>query len=530
MVDSVIEFLRHSRKKERVSYRHDTKEINLSGMSIFEVDLTEAGALSELRTLDVSENRLEHVELDFLSDCSDLRTINLGDNRIQKLDIPSLRNLSHLEELLLSNNLIKHGNFDGLAGCNHLEVLNLSNNHMHEIDLSFLSTCPSLTTLNLQNNQLASIDMNDLENCRMIQNLDLSHNWIREIDLGPFSDNKNLKHIDLSQNPLSRIDLAPLTNCHALENLILDWTQIMELDIYPLSKCHNLRKLGISHNRVEIIDLYPLIACSKLESLDISGINAMDIDLWPLFSLPHLNEVEVSRRTNLEIRGAPISISWLKGLDGLQERVSFVDVKAILAKVGLSGFIKYASTLERKAGPLGRFYLRMFILESFGFPHFIGFDGDVIQLLESIEDTGDFQLIQSKLRTNLLFELDNQLANGGSTHFLDLDKSRTIPELAVLAPRVLDLRKQEVESILLNSREGRIDLTPLWETSYGFEMLSALCLGLSTDEKGLDTIRRELSKLGIQLDTVTASEVHTWESKLSEGLRQFIFMRALQCS
>ncbi len=528
MADSVIEFLRHTRKKERVSYRHDTKEINLSGMSIFEISLAEAGNLSELRTLDISENRLEHIELNFLSDCSDLRTINLGENKIQKIDIPSLKGSTHLEELSLSNNLIKHVDFDGLSGCNHLEVLNLSDNHMHEIDLSFLSTCPNFTTLYLQNNQLASIDIGAIRDCRLVQHLDLSHNWIRAIDLSPLSGNTNLMHLDLSQNPLSGIDLSPLSNCSALENLILDWTQMLELDISPLSECHNLRKLGLSHSRVEQIDLYPLIGCSKLESLDISGTNAMTIDLWPLFSLPCLKGFEVSRRTNLESRGAPISIPWSKGLDGLQGRVSSADVHTILSEAGLSGFIEYASILEHDASPLGTFYLRMFILESFGFSHFRGFDGDVIELLRSVEDTNDFQVVQNDMRIKLLSKLHAQLANGGSTHFIDVDKARSIPELAVLVPKVLDLRKKEVESVRLHLRDGLVDLFPLWETSYGFEMLSALCLGLSTNEKGLKLIRKELSKLGINLQDITLSEDPAEESRLSEGLKQFILMRACQ--
>jgi len=473
---------------------------------------------------------LEGIDLEFLSKCTQLQKINLGGNKIQNLDTQSFKDLTQLKEFRLSNNLIKRVNLDGLQGCNRLEVLNLSNNHIHEIDLSFLNTCPNLTILNLQQNQLDRIEIDALENCKSIEVLDLSHNWIREIDLGPLTDSKHLRHLDLSQNPLNALDITPLMNCSALEHLTLDWTQLLELNLSPLSECHNLRKLGISHNRVDEIDLYPLVECSNLESLDISGINAMELDLWPLFSLPRLSELQVSRRTKLEIQCPPISVPWSKGLDGLQERVSYMDVKFVIGEVNLSGFIAQVSDIASKVGLLGQFYLRMSILDAFSLQHLRGFDGEIIQLLESFEDTNDFHLVQRNLRERLLFELETQLNDGGSTHFIDVEKSRIIPELAVLAPKVLELRRQEVESVQLYRHEGSIDLIPLWETSYGFEMLGALCLGLSTNDEGLNHIRSELSKLGIELENIIDSLTNHRESKLSEGLRLFILMRANQCS
>jgi hypothetical protein len=93
----------------------------------------------------------------------------------------------------------------------------------------------------------------------------------------------------------------------------------------------------------------------------------------------------------------------------------------------------------------------------------------------------------------------------------------------------LDLRKKELEQVVLLNRRGIIDLLPLWETSYGFEILSALCMGLTTNLKGIDRIRIELLNDDIDLQITNNPEMKVTPSQISEELQSFIRMVAYQC-
>ncbi|MFW9932367.1 MAG: hypothetical protein ACFFDR_06895, partial [Candidatus Thorarchaeota archaeon] len=62
-----IDFFRFTRKKETASYPVDTETVDLSGLNIFEIDLSQIGELDNLRTLKLSQNRLESIDISDLS-------------------------------------------------------------------------------------------------------------------------------------------------------------------------------------------------------------------------------------------------------------------------------------------------------------------------------------------------------------------------------------------------------------------------------------------------------------------------------
>ncbi|MHA2424525.1 MAG: leucine-rich repeat domain-containing protein [Candidatus Thorarchaeota archaeon] len=529
MNEVVIEYLRFSRKKERVRYGSDTTEISLAGMSIQEISFIEIGPLNDLRVLDLSDNKLETIELDFLRESKALQEIDIKDNEILSLNTKPLESLKELRELQVSGNLMKDLDLSGLSGCKELKILNISNNHIHGIDLDPLCSCSGLVELNVQGNQLEAIDLTPLESSSELQILNLSHNWIREIDLGPLSGKNSIQSINMSENPVSQIDLSPLEECTSLETLILDWTQIASLDLGPLSSCVNLRRLGIAHNKITELNLWPLAETLNLQSLDISGNMNLEFTFWPLFSLPHLEELRISSSPEPLILHPPDSVVWPNGLEQYRKSIESQNFNYQISEFGINVFRDRIAEMVFQLGPLGRFFVRVAVLDSFDLANFIGYDCDITHLLENISNSNSIEVTRSELKSIVSKGLIEQVQSGGSTHLIDVDLAYGVPELAVIAPTVLELRKRELEKVILSHCDGTIDLKPLWFTSYGFEILSALCMGLSTNLQGIEQIRVELLDAGIELNIQEDSGQQDHLPNISEELQAYIIMYALQC-
>ncbi|MFW9908010.1 MAG: leucine-rich repeat domain-containing protein [Candidatus Thorarchaeota archaeon] len=528
MTDVVIEFQRGPRLKEVTSYKPDTTKIDLSGKGILEIDLIKAGKLSNLHIVDLSDNKLEEIDLSFLIGSENLERIDLRKNVIFRFDASLLGTFENLREFQFSENLVQSFDLSGFRGCLQLENLNLAQNHIHHINLEPLQTCSNLSELNLSNNQLNEIDLDPIKDARNLQKLDLSHNWIREVNLSALENHKALQVLDLSENPLSELDLSSLQGCTSLTFLSLDWTQIAELDLTPLSACQNLTKLGVSNNRLENIDFHPLINCSRIEVIDLSGVKAAEIDITPLFCLPALNKLGLSRITNLPLIGPPLKLKWSRGLEPFKSQTRSVDIASIIANEGTLNLTRRLQQLRKTLNPLGEFFLNAAILQAFDLSFLIGFDGDVMAILEEIDETHSYGDVQDKLKRDVSHALIEQLNSGGSTHFIDVRMSRRIPELAIITSKVLELRKQELEKVHLMAIEEDIDLLPLWEASYGFEILRALRIGRKTNSVDLERIRKEIKKIGIEINTAGTGSVEDSRIKLSEGLREYIRMHAEQ--
>ena len=525
----VIEYIRFSRQKERVTYGSDTTEICLAGMSILELDFIEVEPLPNLRILDFSDNKLEKIELGFLRDNLEVQEIDVRKNEILTFDTTPLKKLDNLRELEISENQMKGIDLSGLMGCQSLEILNLANNHIHSLNLNPLDSCSNLIELNLKGNQLESIDLDSLNSAIGLEYLDLSHNWIREINLDSLNENHSLKRIDLSENPLSMIDLSPLQGCVSLESLVLDWTQISTLDLSPLSSCINLQKLGISHNKIKALDLTPLTKCTNLVSLDVSGMITIEVSFWPLFTLRHLEELRISSRMEPEVIAPPQSVAWPHGLEAYRKSILGQDIEDIYAVHGIQGFRDAVNKMSSGLGPLGRFFMRVAVLETFDLSYFKGYDCNINTILDKVSDSSSLEQTRESLLKIISQGLIEQVQSGGPTHFIDVELAQGIPELAVIAPKILELRKMELEQVVLVNREEQIDLLPLWETSYGFDMLGALCLGLSTDLDGIERIRTELLNEGIDLQISKDPISQSSSTDISDELREYVMMYANQC-
>ncbi|MFW9918788.1 MAG: leucine-rich repeat domain-containing protein [Candidatus Thorarchaeota archaeon] len=524
-----IDFFRFTRKKETASYPVDTETVDLSGLNIFEIDLSQIGELDNLRTLKLSQNRLERIDISDLSILKNIQYLDISNNKLLHLDLSLLRFNETLRELRLNRNLLKGLKLGSIDRCSDLEVLDVSYNHIHSINLSSLTDCTMLRQLNLSNNQLDALDPTPLTNADALESFDISKNWIREIDTQPLKNKFVLKVFNVNENPLSSIDLSFLSTSPNLHSLLMDWTQVQELDLSYLRFCKELVSLGISQNKITNLDLYPLMKCEAIESINISGIDSNSLDIWPLFGLPHLVDLNMAPRNSFGV--LPFSsLLWSQGLESVRNRVTTTNLQDLMEDKGFEYVRELYSDLNQKLNPLARYHLRVSFIEYFNLNHLAGFDGDPLEIARHIGDDASYDEARYLLSEELSTALVQQVRNGGSTHFIDLDLVRSMPVLAVLAPKTIELRRAEIECVHVIKNNGVYDTEALWFTVYGQEILSALGIGLVTDDNGLLKIRYHLRKVGIDSLKVDEENCPDWTaSHLSDELRSYLRFLAIRC-
>ncbi|XVF34475.1 hypothetical protein REPUB_Repub18cG0061800 [Reevesia pubescens] len=142
--------------------------------------------LSNLETLDLSENQLKNNFLLHVGGLASLKTLNLAGNQLKgSVDIQELNNLAKLQKLDLSYNQIESlqsfQDSERQLKLINLEELDLYYNLFNNTILTLLSGLWNLKTLNLGWNQLkGSINIKELEALNDLEELDFSYNELDE--------------------------------------------------------------------------------------------------------------------------------------------------------------------------------------------------------------------------------------------------------------------------------------------------------------------------------------------------------------
>uniref|UniRef100_F6RLL0 LRRNT domain-containing protein n=2 Tax=Ciona intestinalis TaxID=7719 RepID=F6RLL0_CIOIN len=173
-------------------------------------------SVPDLRSLDLSGNRMSHFPNTVLQNLPPLQHLNLSRNRLNFFQWGLLPKSIHLKSLDLSNN---HLTSLVLLQAQHsfpnLERLYLSNNRLITI-MRMSLTLPKLRELNLRNTSLHAINPGVFDSFSNLQKLDLGQNHLKTIPASLFSLLKNLRDLRLNHNLLQRPDLSWFT--HMIQN------------------------------------------------------------------------------------------------------------------------------------------------------------------------------------------------------------------------------------------------------------------------------------------------------------------------
>lgn len=210
------------------------KYINLSYSKLHKIADSTFG-LRYLVDINLRGNEIIALSANVFKGAFNLKTIDLSYNRISIIQSETFLNLGSLVDLNLSHNQLHNNSFDrnGIDwtdGIDSLKSLDLSYNLLYYYDFlpyEAFSGLVNLETLNLKSNQIT-------------------------IDYGAFSSNQMLKTLDFSYNNMTYFDLNFLLSISSLENLYLHGNGISYASQIDFSGVHSifphLKTVGISEN------------------------------------------------------------------------------------------------------------------------------------------------------------------------------------------------------------------------------------------------------------------------------------------
>jgi len=329
--------------------------------------------------------------------------------------------------------------------------------------------------------------------------IDISSNWLTEVDLSPLESCPNLEYFSLAVNKLDTINLTPLQNCKRLKHLDLSHNQFTEIDLTPLAGCEDLTYLYMQENKFKTVNIAPLL---QLEDLTTAVIQLTRLGSRPSIVIdtfmsnvpPNLNDELFAFYTK---RRAGFVPDWL--YDKNTEVEYFPrSYRDLVGKFGWEGVKKHLEALAKKFAIGHEFQAQVILLNGLGMPELACYDGRVREIVKHLPKTGSYEEGVQHLYSKMVKLLENQLQRGGSTLYFDLDTLSTTPG-SVLLPEVLSRRTAELQELVLFDKSGTIDLFPLWLTSYGHKILSALGTKRYVSKSRLSEINMALKNIHHEL-------------------------------
>lgn len=140
-----------------------------------------------------------------------------------------------------------------------------------------------------------------------------------------------------------------------------------------------------------------------------------------------------------------------------------------------------------------------------------------ISILEMMETAGNREWIQSYVHS----KMSSQIDSGGTTIGLDIDRIKEDSELARRIDRILFLRKNEMDLVSIDTESDEVDLSSLWLTAYGHQMLSELNVGRTCSPDKYSEIKKAFKKIGIDFNSCEVANSGK-PTKMSKGLHEYV--------
>lgn len=280
-----------------ITFKADVRELNLSGMGIWDVsvlssctyleylnlsgnDISDISPLMDipnLKHLDISANNVTDIRP--LMNMRSISFLNLSDNNVYTT-VP-INQLTALTELYLSGNPIT--DFAGLRPLKSLKRLGLANTGFRSQDVSYLKLMGSLSYLDISDNPDISGEA-VAELTRTLGFCEIIHSdLVYTIDIGGFQIPSDSVELDLSGTGIS--DISGISGLKNLEIVLLSDNNIS--NIYPFQytqSAYTITYLDLSFNGLS--DITALASLSNLQTLDLRGNNITSV--LPLMSLTNL--------------------------------------------------------------------------------------------------------------------------------------------------------------------------------------------------------------------------------------------------
>lgn len=335
------------------------EKIDLSSNNIWQVPGHLFCPLGNLVSLNLSRNLLEDVgELNFGSSSPerkprrleqdqltnhcplDLRTLDLSKNRISVLQPRVFSSLRRLDYLNLAGNDINVVQDEAFYGLSSLKSIDLSGNRIVALPAGvFQEAANSLKELKLQNNSITVLAPGLLTNMNQLVALDLSRNMLTSswINSAPFSGLIRLVLLDLSFNHIDKLDPAMFKDLYTLQILNLKYNEIETIPADTFSPMSNLHTLEISHNELKYLDASSLNGLFALSLLAMNYNSLEGIHPEAFKNCSSIQDLQLSGNNLENVPSALKDMGIMKMVDLGENRIQTLERSNFEGMTGLYG-------------------------------------------------------------------------------------------------------------------------------------------------------------------------------------------------
>ena len=295
-----------------------------------------------LEYLDLSNNRLQHLDSAVFSGLVNLQVIDLGGNRLQYLHPDTFIGLPKLQQLYLSKNPglqiptdrnfinshslshlgISHCNVSSVsvetfANLSALEWLDSSLNRLQQLDSAVFSGLVNLQYIGLRGNKLQYVHPDTFLGLQKLQQLYLTFNPELQTPTDRnFIISPSLSHLDISECNVSSVSVETFANLSVLEWLDLSLNRLEHLDSAVFSGLFNLQYINLGSNKLQYLHPGTFLGFPNLQRFYLYNNPRLQIPTDHNFitshSLSHLDISECNvRSVSVETFANVSALEWL---------------------------------------------------------------------------------------------------------------------------------------------------------------------------------------------------------------------------
>ncbi|KAJ2951907.1 hypothetical protein O0L34_g4159 [Tuta absoluta] len=256
-----------------------------------------------------------------------MREIDLSSNKLKHINKGLFNKFTNLRKLILSKNEIINIFEESFDGLTKLESLDLSENNLTTLANVF-TPLKNLQHLNLSRNNIEFIHENYFNNW-LLQHLDVSHNNLRKLAPGALQLLPNLARLLLTDNPhlgVTQLDTQLLVGTgRRLQQIDASRTGLFQV---PEAFTHSVRFLSLVGNRISSIRCGDLDSYPLLQSLDFSDNKIVAVEEDSLGRLEMLLFLNINKNLLTAVpKSLPDELKYLSINNNLVKNISVPDFK-----------------------------------------------------------------------------------------------------------------------------------------------------------------------------------------------------------
>ncbi|GFT36048.1 toll-like receptor Tollo [Nephila pilipes] len=310
--------------------------------------------LQQMTKLDLSHNSLSSQWLngDTFADMTRLVVMDLSYNKLTHLESATFRSQYSLQTLNLEHNELVSIADNAFSSLYNLQNLILNHNNLTYIDALTFTGLQMLTILNLDFNSIQAIHSEALKNCTNLLELHLNVNKLTEVPK-TLKFLQQLRSLDISNNRISVINNASYQGLRVLYSLSLAGNSIGNLSKGVFEDLPSIRVLNLADNNVQSIeqgtfDEVPELHALRLDSNLISDINSLFINLHDMLML----NISANRISWFDYALIPIGLQWLDVHDNQIETLgNYYDLESVLKLRTLDASYNKITDIEASSLP-----------------------------------------------------------------------------------------------------------------------------------------------------------------------------------